>query len=126
MSDSPKQATPDPGAEELATTVRRPHSPPLPEAGEAPTWPSAPPDTPPTVLAPGRLLADRYTVLDFLGQGGMGMVLAAYDSRLDRRVALKLLRHRGAGSTGGGEERARLVREAQSMARLNHPHVVAV
>jgi serine/threonine-protein kinase len=77
------------------------------------------------VIAPGRLLASRYTVLDFLGQGGMGVVLAAYDSRLDRRVALKLLRHRGEGSSGSAEQ-ARLVREAQAMARLSHPNVLAV
>ncbi|WP_317987852.1 serine/threonine-protein kinase [Hyalangium gracile] len=126
MSDSRKQATPALGPEELATTVRRPQTPPLPDAGDAPTWPSAPRDAPAAALAPGRILADRYTVLDFLGQGGMGLVLAAYDARLDRRVALKLLRHRGVGSSSGGEERARLVREAQSMARLSHPNVVAV
>jgi serine/threonine-protein kinase len=76
-------------------------------------------------MAPGRLLAGRYTVLDFLGQGGMGVVVAAYDSRLDRRVALKLLRHRSEGSSGG-EEQARLVREAQAMAQLSHPNVLAV
>jgi len=125
MSDSPKQ--PPPGVEpaEQATTLRRPHLPPAPEPGEAPTWPSAPRGTPAVELTPGRLLAGRYTVLDFLGQGGMGMVVAAYDSRLDRRVALKLLRHGEKGSTGG-DEQARLVREAQAMAQLNHPNVLAV
>ncbi|WAS91610.1 serine/threonine-protein kinase [Nannocystis punicea] len=91
---------------------------------EGPTLPSA--DLTTSVsLAPGQLLAERYTVLGFLGEGGMGVVLAAYDARLDRRVALKLLRQRAGGSSGR-EEQARLVREAQSMARLNHPHVVAV
>jgi eukaryotic-like serine/threonine-protein kinase len=68
-------------------------------------------------------LAGRYTVLHLLGQGGMGMVLAAYDARLDRRVALKLLRSR---EERGGEGEARMAREAHAMARLNHPHVVAV
>ena len=87
--------------------------------------PSAPGVAVPPSLAPGRILAERYTVLGFLGQGGMGLVLAAYDARLDRRVALKLLRRREDGS-GGGEEQARLVREAQAMARLSHPNVVAV
>ncbi len=105
--------------QEIATNVSRP------EDGEAPTMPSASEVSIPPNLAPGRILADRYTVLGFLGQGGMGLVLAAYDARLDRRVALKLLRHRADGS-GGGEEQARLVREAQSMARLSHPNVVAV
>ncbi len=126
MSDSTKQEAPSPGSEELATTLRRPHLPPLPEAGEAPTWPSAPREPLPAELAPGRTLAGRYTVLDFLGQGGMGLVLAAYDPRLDRRVALKLLRHQSGGSSGSSEERARLVREAQSMARLSHPNVLGV
>src|SRR5215468_7612378 len=66
----------------------------------------------------------RFIVLGPLGMGGMGMVLSAYDPQLDRKVALKLLRtDRGALSEEG---RARLVREAQAMARLNHPNVVAV
>jgi serine/threonine protein kinase len=61
-------------------------------------------------------------VLEPLGQGGMGVVLAAYDARLDRRVALKLLHSRQDSEQG----HARLVREAQAMARLSHPCVVAV
>ncbi|WP_164014164.1 tetratricopeptide repeat protein [Pyxidicoccus trucidator] len=73
---------------------------------------------------PGHVLAGRYTVLEQVGQGGMGMVLAAYDSRLDRRVALKLLRYRSS-SPGATAGEARLVREAQAMARLSHPNVVA-
>jgi eukaryotic-like serine/threonine-protein kinase len=70
---------------------------------------------------------DRYVVLDPLGEGGMGMVYAAYDSVLDRKVALKLLQPED--SMGGPEVasgRARLLREAQAMARLSHPNVVAV
>jgi tetratricopeptide (TPR) repeat protein/predicted Ser/Thr protein kinase len=67
----------------------------------------------------------RYTVLELLGQGGMGLVYAAYDPQLDRRVAVKVLRARG---TRGATERARqrLLREAQAMAKLSHPNVVAV
>jgi len=126
MSDSTKRAAPTLGTEGLDTTQLRPHLPPAPGPGEAPTWPSAPRDVLPAELAPGRTLAGRYTVLDFLGQGGMGLVLAAYDPRLDRRVALKLLRPRRGGSSGSGDERARLAREAQAMARLSHPNVVAV
>ncbi len=71
------------------------------------------------LLSRGTIL-DRYTVLEKLGAGGMGEVYAVYDAKLDRRVALKLL-------LGGGEAyEARLVREAQAMARLSHPNVVAV
>jgi serine/threonine protein kinase/Flp pilus assembly protein TadD len=70
---------------------------------------------------------DRYVVLDPLGAGGMGMVYAAYDSVLDRKVALKLLPPESAsGSSEVTSGRARLLREAQAMARLSHPNVVAV
>lgn len=65
----------------------------------------------------------RYVVLDQLGAGGMGVVVAAYDPELDRRVAVKLLRGKG----GSNDPRtARLQREAKSLARLVHPNVVSV
>ena len=38
--------------------------------------------------APGQRLVERYTVLQVLGEGGMGVVVAAYDERMDRRVAV--------------------------------------
>jgi len=67
----------------------------------------------------------RYLVLERLGQGGMGVVYAAYDPRLDRKVALKLVAPYSAGrALQEGQER--LLREAQSMARLTHPNVVIV
>jgi tetratricopeptide (TPR) repeat protein/predicted Ser/Thr protein kinase len=78
------------------------------------------------IPTPGQTLADRYMVFELLGQGGMGVVLAAYDKRLDRRVALKLLRSRNDEDAQTSVGEARLVREAQAMARLNHPNVVAV
>jgi tetratricopeptide (TPR) repeat protein len=65
----------------------------------------------------------RYVVLDRIGAGGMGVVYAAYDPELDRRVALKLLRPDRFSSEAG---RLRLLREAQALARLTHPNVVAV
>ncbi len=65
----------------------------------------------------------RYVLLEKLGSGGMGEVFAAYDPQLDRKVALKLLR---SGSLNADEGKARLVREAQAMARLQHPNVAAV
>jgi tetratricopeptide (TPR) repeat protein len=67
----------------------------------------------------------RYTVLELLGHGGMGLVYAAYDPQLDRRVAVKVLRARGSGSANE-RARQRLLREAQAMAKLSHPNVVAV
>ncbi len=67
----------------------------------------------------------RYRVLDCVGVGGMGVVYAAYDPVLDRRVALKLLR--GNKDAPGSQGRsARLLREAQSLAKLTHPNVITV
>ncbi len=67
----------------------------------------------------------RYVVLEWLGGGGMGVVFGAYDPELDRRVAIKVLR---AGAHGEDERGAqeRLLREAQSLARISHPGVIAV
>ncbi|OJT20912.1 hypothetical protein BO221_28870 [Archangium sp. Cb G35] len=67
----------------------------------------------------------RYLVLERLGAGGMGVVYSAYDPELDRRVALKLLRVAALGLEAE-EGRAHLLREAQAMARVSHPHVVSV
>ena len=77
----------------------------------------------PAAFASGQRLG-RFTLLEKLGQGGMGVVFSAYDPALDRRVAIKILRPRG--GQGDGAERARLLREAQAMARLRHPNVVTV
>lgn len=85
--------------------------------------PTALPEHPP--LQRGSVLG-RYVVLDVLGAGGMGEVYAAIDPELDRRVALKLVKD-GAGSSGSSSQgQARLLREAQAMARLSHPNVVSV
>jgi serine/threonine protein kinase/tetratricopeptide (TPR) repeat protein len=72
----------------------------------------------PHQTAPQRI--GRYTLLDRLGQGGMGVVYAAYDPELDRRVAIKLL------NAPLGQAEARLLREAQAMARVVHANVVTV
>ena len=69
-------------------------------------------------------LVGRYVVLDTLGEGGMGVVYGAFDPELDRKVAIKVLQTKSEGSSGG--EQAWLVREAQALARLSHPNVVAV
>jgi tetratricopeptide (TPR) repeat protein len=73
-----------------------------------------------TAFVPGRAIG-RYLLLSILGEGGMGTVYTAYDPKLDRKVALKVLRG------GVGEHmQTRLLREAQAMARLPHPNVVPV
>lgn len=68
----------------------------------------------------------RFTVLKRLGSGGMGVVYAAYDPNLDRRVALKLLRARHKDARKRDAAQTRLRREAQAMAKLSHPNVVAI
>ncbi|MBX7083814.1 MAG: serine/threonine-protein kinase [Nannocystaceae bacterium] len=75
----------------------------------------------PVELAPGQAVG-RYVVLDRLGHGGMGVVYAAYDPALDRKVAIKFLR--APGTTA--QARARLLQEARALATLTHPNVVAV
>ena len=82
-----------------------------------------PPKQPDEPLPRGSAVG-RYVVLERIGYGGMGVVYAAYDPELDRKVALKLLRPDRAGAAG--EAALRLQREAQAIARLSDPHVVAV
>jgi tetratricopeptide (TPR) repeat protein/predicted Ser/Thr protein kinase len=67
----------------------------------------------------------RFVVLGLVGRGGMGDVYAAHDPELDRKVAIKLLRGRAnRGPTAEG--RARLMREAQAIAKVSHPNVVVI
>jgi len=76
---------------------------------------------------PGRgVQVGRYLLLDQVGEGAMGMVFAAFDPELDRRVAIKLLRptKEDAGSMSSGQ--SRLLREAQAMAKLSHPNVIPI
>lgn len=68
---------------------------------------------------------ERYLILNPVGQGGMGVVYAAHDPELDRKVALKLLRSDKA-RPGATDEAAALLREAQAMARISHPNVITV
>ena len=68
----------------------------------------------------------RYVVLEQLGRGGMGVVYSAFDPKLDRKVALKLLLHGAAPNTQASEGPPRLLREAQALAKLSHPNVITV
>lgn len=69
----------------------------------------------------------RYQLAQVLGQGAMGMVYAATDPLLNRQVAIKtILRNQMLDPTVAADSSARFIREAQAVARLNHPHIVTV
>jgi len=102
------ELSPDGPSPEPATTDDRP-----------PTSPSV------THFAEGDKIG-RFLVLEKLGEGGMGVVLAAYDPLLDRKVALKLLRPLSFGKHVAEQARKRLLREAQAMAKITHPNVLPV
>ena len=77
----------------------------------------------PAKLGPGTRVG-RYVLGERLGAGGMGVVYAAVDSELQRRVAVKLLQP--GGDELGTRARERLMREARVLASLSHPNVVTV
>ncbi len=64
-------------------------------------------------------MTGRYRIVQKLGEGGMGIVYAAHDDRLDRPVAIKRIRP----GLSDGQERQRLWREARIAASVNHPNV---
>src|SRR4051794_37316108 len=63
---------------------------------------------------------ERYQLLEVLGRGGMGEVRKAFDPRLNRHVALKIMRH------ASPELARRLVQEARSQARVEHENICKV
>src|SRR5664279_1216405 len=71
----------------------------------------------------GRLLDGRYEISGRLAQGGMAVVYAAFDTRLDRSVAVKIMHPALAADE---DFVGRFRREAKAAARLSNPHVVAV
>ena len=80
----------------------------------------------PPVVPPGAgktMLGDRYEIGELIGRGGMAEVHEAYDLRLGRRVAVKILRPELARDPSFHQ---RFRREAHSAAALNHPNIVAV
>jgi serine/threonine protein kinase len=73
-------------------------------------------------LAPGTRLG-HYDIITLIGEGGMGEVYKARDSRLDRTVALKII---GSGAAADAVMRERLLREARAASSLNHPYICTV
>ncbi len=70
----------------------------------------------------GKTIA-HFRVIDFIGKGGMGEVYVGYDEKLKRKVALKAIR----GEKRFHEEvKARLIREAQLLSKLEHPHICRI
>ena len=73
-------------------------------------------------LEPGRMLS-HYRLIDKIGEGGMGVVYSAEDTKLNRKVALKVLPQNVADNP---DRRMRFEREAKAVAALNHPHIVTL
>ncbi|MCA9542932.1 MAG: serine/threonine protein kinase, partial [Myxococcales bacterium] len=97
-----------------------PESSTILQSGSGPSWSGSGPL--PSGPATDAATFGRFQVLGEAGSGAMGVVYAAYDPKLDRRVALKVLR----GEANRGEARERTRREAVALAQVNHPNVVHV
>ena len=74
-------------------------------------------------LQPSFVLADRYTIVETIGVGGMGEVYRAKDARLDRLVAIKVL---NVASLDDASMHERFDREIKSVASLSHPNIVTL
>lgn len=69
---------------------------------------------------------ERYKIIALLGQGGMGSVYKAHDPRLKRTVAIKFLRGGQVDATMGTRQRRHFEREAQTQAKIDHPHICKI
>ncbi|MGD0093348.1 MAG: serine/threonine-protein kinase [Planctomycetota bacterium] len=113
----------DGSAQNGQQSPRDPVTPRLPSPdvfGVPPATPNLPNQPPPEL--PRRSLG-QYTVLEKIGEGGMGLVFKAFDTALERTVALKVL---VSSPVDDPKHAERFVREARSLARLSHPNLLPV
>jgi serine/threonine protein kinase/DNA-binding CsgD family transcriptional regulator len=73
--------------------------------------------------SPPPVIRERYQLVTWLGEGGMGVVYKAHDLMLDRNVAVKFLSPK---YFSGAEAAARFLREARLVARLSHPNIMSI
>ena len=104
-----------------ATATSHPGSPAPISPTDRTLAPAVLPEPSPPLGITGQI--GRYILRERLGEGGMGVVYAAHDPTLDRKVALKLIH---TVRRDDRERRLRMEREARAMARLSHPNVVTV
>ena len=74
-------------------------------------------------IAVGDMIGDRFRLVAEIGEGGMGRVYEALDTRFERRVAVKIIARRLAQDE---QFRARFIREAEAAERATHPHILPV
>ncbi len=106
----------------LAAAFAVPEPDARPDRFLSPTTPGTAKFVPPSVAALAPLFP-QLEILGLLGHGGMGAVYKARQKKLDRLVALKIIRPEAAADPAFAE---RFNREARTLARLSHPHIVAV
>ena len=95
------------------------------EFGENPTLPGTGDNYDHKELPRGTSI-DRYLIVEPIGAGAMGAVYRAYDPKLNRGIALKILSVKQDDLGATEKAKTRLIREAQALAQLSHPNVVAV
>ncbi|MFB4195956.1 bifunctional serine/threonine-protein kinase/glutamate ABC transporter substrate-binding protein [Streptomyces carpaticus] len=126
---------PEPDTYKLSGTAREPGGIPVTarEPDGTPVTARGPGETPATVTqpmpppGPYPVIAGRYQLRRQLGRGGMGVVWEAMDTRLSRQVAVKgVLLRDGVDPATQTELVSRARREAQAIARIGHPNVIAV